>query len=150
MSFWSKLFGGNEVAVEVVKTGQMALRGIGTYIDERTFTDEEKSKANAESVTEHLNWLKVTLTENSIRSVTRRILAWGITFQVFMLVNVCVAVTVWDHYHPQPAIAGQLPVPGLAEKIIAIANAFHLGEALLAVLIAYFGIQWLRTHKGAK
>jgi hypothetical protein len=37
----------------------------------------------------------------------------------------------------------------VAMKIVNIANAFNLGEALVAVLIAYFGVQWLRTHKGA-
>lgn len=147
MSIWNKLFGGEEVAKSVVETGQMALRGVGTYIDERTFTDEEKSKAHADSVNSYLEWLKVTLSENSIRSVTRRILAWGITLEIFLLVNVCVAVTIWDHYHPRPAVDG---AESVSDKIVGIANAFNLGEALVAVLIAYFGVQWLRTHKGAK
>ena len=147
MSIWNKLFGGEEVAKSVVETGQMALRGVGTYIDERTFTEEEKSKAHADSVNSYLEWLKVTLSENSIRSVTRRILAWGITLEIFLLVNVCVAVTIWDHYHPRPEVDG---AESVATEIVGIANAFNLGEALVAVLIAYFGVQWLRTHKGAK
>lgn len=146
MSIWNKLFGGEEVAKSVVETGQMALRGVGTYIDERTFTEEEKSKAHADSVASYLEWLKVTLSENSIRSVTRRILAWGITLEILLLVNICVAVTIWDHYHPQDAVEG---MEAVSTKIIGIANAFNLGEALVAVLIAYFGVQWLRTHKGA-
>lgn len=146
MSIWNKLFGGEEVAKSVVETGQMALRGVGTYIDERTFTEEEKSKAHADSVASYLEWLKVTLSENSIRSVTRRILAWGITLEILLLVNICVAVTIWDHYHPRDAVEG---MEAVSTKIIGIANAFNLGEALVAVLIAYFGVQWLRTHKGA-
>ena len=148
MSIWNKLFGGEEVAKSVVETGQMALRGIGTYIDERSFTEEEKSKAHAESVNSYLAWLKVTLSENSIRSVTRRVLAWGITLEILLLVNVCVAVTIWDHYHPRAVAAGD-DAETVAMKIVNIANAFNLGEALVAVLIAYFGVQWLRTHKGA-
>lgn len=56
-------------AVDHVANG---IKGIATMIDERKFTPEEESKANAEAVRAGIEWTKADITQSSDRSKARR------------------------------------------------------------------------------
>ncbi len=74
----SALFGGSETASKTVDFVAESARGIGTWIDERNFTEEEKSKADFATLQTVLKGIEATRDENSTRSITRRYLAWSI------------------------------------------------------------------------
>lgn len=125
------LFGGSKTAEKSLDIVDTSIKGIGSWIDNKDFTPEEKAKMHAEAVKTHLKLVEATSQENSVRSVTRRYLAWGITFFILIWSSIGIAF----------AIAGRYQT---VEWIISVVNAFHLGMSFLAVIGFYFGVQLLR------
>lgn len=129
---WVKgLFGGGDKAGKAVDFATTAITGIGNWIDEKDFTPEERSKALAEAVKAHLELVKATANENSLRSVTRRWLAWGVgIFDAF-----------WISVAMIFAIFGE---QATVDRMVEVANTFYIGMITLAVFGFYFGVQLLR------
>jgi len=69
------LFGGSNSADKVVNTGCGLLESAASGIDKIFFTDEERSDASQATFKLWLEGQTVLRDENSIRSITRRILA---------------------------------------------------------------------------
>jgi len=74
-SWLSGLFGGSKNTAKTLDIIDSSLKGVGNWIDEKDFTPEEKSKALAKAVDSHLELVKETNKENSVRSLTRRWIA---------------------------------------------------------------------------
>jgi len=72
-SFLKKLFGSGETAGKVI---EKAADGIYNGIDKLVYTDEERADALAKGRELFMEFAKVAYDENSIRSVTRRWLAF--------------------------------------------------------------------------
>lgn len=69
-----------------------AATGIGKFIDEQNFTDEEKAKYNAELIPVFQQYMDSTTKENTQRSLTRRSLAiWIIRTWIFLIIASIVA-----------------------------------------------------------
>jgi hypothetical protein len=130
MGWISTLFGGKAAAEETVKLAADSIRGIGTWIDERNLTDEEKIKYTAQAAQMHLELVKATASENSVRSVTRRYLAWAIVGTCLLAFMLSVGLT----------LAGRE-----VQSIIDLANAFGLSWAFSGVVIFYFGASISRS-----
>jgi hypothetical protein len=131
MSFIKSIFGGADTAGKTMDLVSDSVRGIGNFIDEQKFTDEERSVALSKAVDSHLRLMEATTNENSKRSVTRRWLAWGISGFVLAWASVAMMF----------AIFGKDEV---VTDIIDVSNAFYLGVTFLAVIGFYFGVQLLR------
>jgi len=129
--FVKSIFGGADTASKTMDLVGDSVRGIGNFIDEQKFTDEERSVALSKAVDAHLRLMEATANENSKRSVTRRWMAWGITGFVLAWASVATGF----------AIAGKEKV---VNDIIAVAEAFNMGWTFLAVVGFYFGVQLLR------
>lgn len=128
----SWLFGGSKTADKTLGIVDKSLSGIGNWIDGKDFTNQEKAEMHAKAVDAHLELVKATTNENSVRSVTRRYLAWGITGFILFWSSVAIAL----------AIAGKYEA---VKAIIDIAAHFQLGMAFLAVIGFYFGVQLFRN-----
>jgi len=130
----STLFGGGETASKSIDLISSSVKGIGGFIDEQNFTTEEKVKAGLELNRLNQELVKSTMNENSIRSITRRILAWAIMGSFLFLVLFS-------------ALIYGIPFPSDVEGISFGAQwANHVMEVLtelsnmsLAVSIFYFG-----------
>lgn len=133
-ALWSgakALFGGSSKAEQAASFAETAIKGVGHYIDGKDFTPQEQAEQWAKAVDVHLELVKATANENSLRSVTRRWLAWGITgFMVF-----------WGSVGMGFAIAGKKEI---VTNMVAVADAFNLGIAFVCVVGFYFGVQLLR------
>lgn len=131
MGLASFLFGGSKAADKAMDLASSSIKGVGNWIDNRTFTDQEKSVANADAVKLHLKLVELTANENSTRSITRRIMAWAVVGVILALGIISVGF----------ALAGQ----GEAVKsVLLVAEAFKLGWAFTAVIVFYFGIPFVR------
>lgn len=73
MSIWSVL-GSSKVVDTVADT----VKGGLELTDKAFFTDQEKAEANAKMLDTWIKIQEATASENSIRSITRRVLAWMI------------------------------------------------------------------------
>lgn len=129
------LFGGSKAADSVVETVTSSVKGVGNWIDEQQFTEEEQAVHKAKIVDKHLEFIQIAYDQNSIRSVTRRAMAWGIVFNILVLANVCVYF----------AIVGNTQA---VDSIVATVKTFWLGEAFLAIIAFYFGSHMIRAGKG--
>lgn len=128
------LFGGTKTADTVVNTVADSVRGIGNFIDEQQYTDEEKAVQHSKLVDAHLEFLRVAYDQNSIRSITRRYLAWSICFTILGFATVAV-------------VLGVMGKEQEVQLIIEVSKAFWLGEAFLAVVAFYFGSAFLQRGK---
>jgi hypothetical protein len=131
MSFLSKLFGGTDTAKEAVKLASDSIRGIGNWVDEKELTKEEETKFAIKAAEMQLELVKSTANENSVRSVTRRYLAWGITGFVLLNAQLAIVMLLLDKAE-------------IVKGIIAIAESFSLGWAFVGLVGFYFGVQFVR------
>lgn len=125
------LFGGSKTADTVVNTVSDSVRGVGNWIDEQQFTEEEQAVHKAKLVDQHLEFLKIAYDQNSIRSITRRYLAWAVCFTILGFASVAVVLSIMNK-------------PNEVQMIIDVSKAFWLGEAFLAVVAFYFGSHLLK------
>ena len=130
-TFIKTLFGGTDTASKTLDLVSSSVKGIGSFIDEQQFTQEERSQANMKAVEAHLELIKATTGENSTRSVTRRWLAWGVTGYV----------VIWGSVAMVFAILGKSNV---VNDMVAVINALNLGITFLAIMGFYFGVSLLR------
>ena len=128
MGWFTGLFGSAEAAEHVVKR---AADGAYYGLDKLIYTKEEQADDQKVAVDQFLTFVTTTFNENSVRNITRRWLAWG--------------VTGWILFNAQVAIgAALLGKDEVVKKILEIAKAFELGWVFIAVMTAYFGVQFLR------
>lgn len=131
MNWFSNLFGGSKTAEKAVDLISDSVKGVGNWIDEKELTEEESVKFSIEAAKMQLEMVKTTLNENSVRSVTRRYLAWGITGFVLLYAQLAIALLMLDE-------------PEKVKGVIAIAEAFNLGWAFVGLVGFYFGVQFVR------
>lgn len=133
--FVGGLFGGG-VAPDTRDLVHDAVRGVGTWIDERDFTEEEKQKADMEVLVKYAQFIESTITENSERSKTRRNLAmWIIRLEGFLLL-LSVALYRVDIE--------------MAEYVYKVATESYWGWLTLGVGAFFFGVHMLRDTKWSK
>lgn len=134
ISIGSVLFGGSTSASKSNSFVQESIKAVGTYIDEKNLTEEERVKYHLQAGTTHLELIKATANENSVRSITRRYLAWSIVGVA--LINAQIAI-----------ILAWFGKDELVDKMLEIAEAYYIGWAFGAVVVFYFGVQFMRGKK---
>lgn len=109
------------------------VRGVGTWIDEREFTKEEKSKANMEMAVKYALFADQTLQESTQRSKTRRSLAlFIIRTEGFILLLSAATFKV---------------APDWSEYLYKVAVDSPWGLLTLGVGAFFFGTHLLRAYK---
>ncbi len=107
--------------------------GVGGWIDNLNYTDEEKAKANANTVTSLNKFFAMTVDENSERSRTRREIAiWVIRVELGMLVGSVIAFKFDSE---------------LSKYMYQVATDSPLGLLTLGVGALFFGTHMLRSAK---
>lgn len=127
------LFGGNNAAGNSESFVQSAAKGVGTWIDEQQFTDEEKSNLNFKTGELMLRAIEATRDENSVRSITRRVLAWAIMGSFLLLLLASAATFRLD--------------PEYSKYLGDLATNSLLGELAIGVGAFYFLSGIARTRK---
>jgi D-alanyl-lipoteichoic acid acyltransferase DltB (MBOAT superfamily) len=86
MGFWGWLTG-VRTAEKAMEIADKATGGLIAGVDAMFFTDEEKSRANFQITEAAIKMIAITQGEATVRSITRRVLAWLImcTFLFLLL-----------------------------------------------------------------
>ena len=110
------------------------IRGVGTWIDERELTEEERMKANAQMVERYGAYLAQTVDENTERSKSRRAIAlWVIRVELSILV----------------ASGALYPLnPEWSAYLFKVSADSPLGLLTLGIGAFFFGTHMLRAGKG--
>lgn len=121
------LFGASPTdAMDVVK-------GVGKWIDEQQFTDEEKAANKIERAKMYNGYLEKVLDENTARSLTRRSIAiWIIRAELIMLF-LSIALVRID--------------PEVSEFVYTVATHDPMNILVLGVSAFFFGTHMLRAKK---
>lgn len=128
------LFGGSDSASEGVKFAQSAAKGIGSFIDEQKFTGQEKAEMNLETGKMMIGLIQSTQNENSVRSITRRYLAWGVTMFVLFWASIGMVFSIYGKQE-------------IVNNMIAVAEAYNIGWGFSGVLAFYFAANLVRANK---
>lgn len=108
--------------------------GIGGWIDEQKFTDQEKAEYSAKMIGHYSDFMESTVKENTQRSITRRNIAiWVIRTEIFMLAA--------------SAILYRLDAE-LSEYIYKIATTTPMDYLVLGIGAFFFGSHLVRATKG--
>lgn len=127
------VFGGGQKGSDNV---MKAASGIGSWIDEQKFTDQERATYNAEMVGKFGDYLKNTIDENTERSRSRRDIAlWVIRFEIFLL---GFSVLAFKFDEPWAAYAFK------------VATSHPLNYLVLGIGAFFFGAHIVRTYQGKK
>ena len=122
MGFWT-WFTGAKTAEKALDTVDNLTNKIAGGLDQLFFTDQERAQISVETMKLHLALIQTTQTESSIRSVTRRMVAWGIMGTFMVLIIFSAFVWRWNQEW--------------AKWILAIIGQFY--ELVLMVGFFYFG-----------
>jgi hypothetical protein len=103
-------------------------RGVGGWIDEQAFTDEEKSVAAFKLLDHQLKWLNATQGMNT----ARRYLAIMFCTTFILLLVVCVGAVITGTVMDKE-------MKPMVDSIVAIADTFKLGWIVVTMIVFYFG-----------
>ena len=132
MGILSSIFGTPKVIDTVAETVKS---GVG-MLDNAFYTEQEKAANNAKMMDLWLEIQKTTASENSIRSITRRYLAW-VVMGTYVLI-VLMACIVWKLD------------PAWAEYILSLLTKTNLSYLALIVGFFYFGSYAIGQYVGGK
>ena len=107
--------------------------GIGNFIDGQQFTEQEKAEYKAKAIDSYAEYLKLTVDENTARSITRRTIAiYVIKIELFLLLAsvVCYRIDV-----------------ELSEYIYKVATGEPLNFLVLGIGAFFFGAHLVRSAK---
>ena len=110
-------------------------RGVGTWIDNQQYTDQEKAEDAAAVSASLITFLQTTVGENTQRSLTRRNIAiWIIRCEIWFFVMSAITYPLNERW---------------SEYLFKIAGFdTPMGWATMTVLIFFFGNYALRTIQG--
>lgn len=136
MSFWGKLFGSTTVVETAADTVSTAVKTGFGMLDSAFYTDQEKAADAKDATRIWLEIQKVIAGENSLRSITRRIIAWAFVAEFLLAFNV--------------GLFCALFFESKVEKVVSIVAAFQLGYIVLAIVTFYFGTYGIGQLLGGK
>lgn len=117
------------------------IKGVGGWIDERNFTEEEKAKADMLVLDYQLKWLAATQGMN----LARRFIA--ILFASVFCFLLVVTVAVFAGFF----FAGDVEKGvEFVNGIVAILSAYRFGEMVIALFAFYFGKGIFERYSGKK
>ncbi|MGW8181214.1 MAG: hypothetical protein ACWGQW_20990 [bacterium] len=112
-------------------------RGVGSWIDEQQFTDQEKSETMLKIADKVAGFVEATANENSARSITRRAIAlWIIRAEILLMGLSGVAYPFNKEWSEYLFKLGAFDAP--------------VGWLALGACVFFFGVHMLRTYVGGK
>ena len=96
MGFFGKLLGTDKAIDRVGSIAEKTITGIGSWIDKRKFTDQERAEYSVKGLDMYIRINETLATENTIRSITRRYLALAIIGVFLMIIIFSIAIFRFD------------------------------------------------------
>lgn len=127
--------------VDASRSASRLAGDVSNGVDMLIYTDEEKAIAKKEAFSSWLKMVEVMKDAETYRSITRRILAVGIIFNLLTLIWLCVMseiAAVFGWFDSLPKDPAQ-PFTAITLSILQIANAYQLGWVFCTIIVFYFG-----------
>ena len=105
-----------------------AAAGVGNWIDEQQFTDQEKSQASFKALDYKLKWLNATQGMN----LARRYIAMMFCITFLLSFAVCLISAVVGHWL-------NVDTTKVINAVISLCDAFKIGWITVTIIVFYFG-----------
>jgi hypothetical protein len=123
MGFFTTLFSTQKVIGAIPETACKVVDGAVSGVEKLFFTEEEKTETSQKAMDSIYSFIKTTMDESSVRSITRRVLAVEIVSAFVLLLLAGAMIYILN--------------PTWAAHVLACAKA--LSNLVLAVSVLYFG-----------
>ena len=110
--------------------------GVGGFIDETFYTDQEKSEASFKLLDFKLKWLNATQGQNLARRYCA--IAFGLNF--ILTFQICVMVVLYGFFTGTDTTA-------VIDNIISLVASFQLGWIMLTIIGFYYGKEFIPSKK---
>lgn len=137
------IFGGNEHAKKKLEMADTAIKGVGNWVDNLKYTEQEKATDLSNTVSAHLELIKATANENGARAITRRVMAWAITGFIMFWGSIMMLLSAIAPWLEEADIK---KAQASVTNMISITEALHLGFAFGSIIVFYFGVQFFRAR----
>ena len=139
-------------------TASSLAKDISSGVDMLVYTDEEKAIDKAAATTKAMDsWLKqveAMRDSEAFRSVTRRMIAVGIVFNLICMIWLCiwaeVAATFGWFAALKVVTVNDLTFTPITWAVLKIAGTFQLGWVFCTIIVFYFGPSLIQFMKGKK
>ena len=115
-----------------------AAAGVGNWIDEQQFTDQEKSQASFKALDYKLKWLNATQGMN----LARRYIAMMFCITFLLSFIVCMSMLIVGRWFG-------VDVTETIKAVISLCDAFKIGWITVTIIVFYFG-KGIAENIGAK
>ena len=115
-----------------------AASGVGNWIDEQQFTEQEKSQASFKALDYKLKWLNATQGMN----LARRYIAMMFCLTFLLSFAVCLASVITGYWLDIETVK-------LVKAVISLCEAFKIGWITVTIIVFYFG-KGIAENVGAK
>ena len=115
-----------------------AAKGVGNWIDEQQFTEQEKSQANFKALDYKLKWLNATQGMN----LARRYIAMMFCITFLLSFAICLISAVVGHWL-------NIDTTKMINAVIELCEAFKIGWITVTIIVFYFG-KGIADNIGAK
>tara|TARA_R110001606_G_scaffold135085_1_gene271912 strand:+ start:103 stop:462 length:360 start_codon:yes stop_codon:yes gene_type:complete len=115
-----------------------AAAGVGNWIDEQQFTEQEKSQANFKALDYKLKWLNATQGMN----LARRYIAMMFCITFLLSFIVCLLSAVVGYWL-------NIDTTKMINAVIELCEAFKIGWITVTIIVFYFG-KGIAENIGAK
>ena len=136
MGFISSIFGSGR-AIEAVSNVVEGALGKEGLLDNAFFTDQEKSQVGLEGARIWLEVQKTLASENSIRSITRRIMAWAVLGNFLLVLNTGIVLL----------ICGKTSIVEAIQRFVIDMKFAWMAVTVVAFYFLYYGAKKLLDDK---
>lgn len=134
------------------ETAKGLAEDISAGVDKMFFTNEEKADYSAKAFDGWLRMVELQKDSETYRSITRRILAVIIVFNLILMIWLCIfsEMSAFFGWFGMTSPVAQ-PFTQITMSIIQLAGVFQLGWVFCTIIVFYFGPHLIQFFsKGAK
>ena len=135
--WFANLFG----LVSSSETASSLAKDVAKGVDMLVYTDEEKAIASKAAFDSWLHMIELMKDSETYRSITRRILAVAIVFNLLLMIWICIMAEIAAQFHwfKELSVPITTPFTSITMAILQIANAYQLGWVFCTIIVFYFG-----------
>lgn len=136
-------------------TASALAKDISSGVDMMVYTDEEKAIASTKATDAWLRMVEAMKGAEAYRSITRRILAVGVIFNLLCVIWICLWMEMLQAFSvinlPMSTV-NDYTFTSVTWSVLRISSIFHLGWVFCTIIVFYFGphlIQHLKKPRGS-
>jgi hypothetical protein len=123
---------------------------ISSGVDKMFYTSEEKAEASAKAFEGWLRMVEMMKGSEQYRSITRRILAVGIVFNLLLMIWICITSEICATFGWLGLTVSKEGFTPITLAIIRVGTVYQLGWVFCTIIVFYFGPHLIQFFSKSK